>query len=163
MSEAEREGASLRVWGPPSHNPAYVARLRELAGEVGAEMCGELKSTEVAGALAEVDLLVVPSIWYENSPLIILEALATRTPLAVSDCGGMAELVDPGRTGFHFEMGNAEHLAGLLKEVLADRGRLEQLYGEDVKVRRAADDAEALETRYRELVRSRVEADAEGA
>ena len=163
LTDDQKEGAVLRVWGPPSHNPAYVARLRELAVEVGAEMEGELRRDEVPGALAETDLLVVPSIWYENSPLIILEALASRTPLAVSDFGGMAELVEPGRTGFHFNMGDEADLARMLGEVLADRGTLDALYGEDVSVRRASDDAEALEGTYRDLVRARVARDLDEA
>ncbi len=71
----------------------------------------------------------------------------------------MAELVDPGRTGFHFGMGDVDDLARLLREVLGDSERLTSLYGEDVKVRRAADDAEVLEQRYRELLRLRVSAD----
>ncbi|MDF1800243.1 MAG: glycosyltransferase [Planctomycetota bacterium] len=161
LDAESKADASLRIWGPPAHNPTYVARLEELALEVGASVEGELLRAEVSDALAELDLLVVPSIWYENSPLIILEALATRTPLAVSDLGGMAELVEPGATGFHFKMGDDADLAVLLQRVLGDASELTRLYGEDVEVREAADDAEALEETYREFVRRRVQAETE--
>lgn len=154
-----RAGAELRIFGPPAHNPAYVAALREHAAEVGASLEGELARSAVAGALAEIDLLIVPSIWYENSPLIILEALATRTPLAVSDLGGMAELVTPGFTGFHFKMGSDEDLARVLTECLEEPELLARLYGEEVAVRDVRRDAEVLEGTYREFIRAHVEAD----
>ena len=68
---------------------------------------GELERERVPRLLCELDLLVVPSIWFENAPLVIHEALATGTPLLVSRIGGMAELVDEGRTGFLFEVGTS--------------------------------------------------------
>jgi len=163
VDPALRAESELRIFGPPAHNPAYVAALRERAGEVGATLEGELARDAVADALSEIDLLIVPSIWYENSPLIILEALATRTPLAVSDLGGMAELVNPGFTGFHFKMGSAEDLARVLTDCLEDPQLLKQLFSEDVSVRDVRRDAEVLEGTYREFIRAHVESDTEGA
>ena len=158
-----RAHSELRIFGPPAHNPAYVASLRERAAEVGATLEGELARSAVSHALAEIDLLVVPSIWYENSPLIILEALATRTPLAVSDLGGMAELVAPGFTGFHFEMGSAEALGRVLTEVLEEPEKLEKLFGEEIVVRDVRRDAEVLEGTYREFIRAHIEREDVGA
>lgn len=154
-----KANAELRVYGPPSHNPEYVAGLERQAAKVGARMLGRLERDAVTDALAEASLLVVPSIWYENSPLIILEALATHTPLAVSNLGGMAELVQPGATGFHFEMGSAEDLGRVLGEVLAEPAKLERLFDDEVAVRDVRRDAEVLEESYRQYIRMRVERD----
>ena len=159
LSKEQLANAELRIFGPNAHNPAYVASLRERAHKVGATLEGELARAAVADALAEIDLLVVPSIWYENSPLIILEALATRTPLAVSDLGGMAELVQPGHTGFRFEMGSSEALAKVLAECLDEPAKLAALFGDDVVVRDVHRDAEVLENTYREFIRARVTQD----
>ena len=152
-----RGKATLRIFGPPSHNPTYVSKLVSLSLACGATLEGRLAREAVSDALAETDLLVVPSIWYENSPLIILEALATKTPLIVSDLGGMAELVEPGRTGFHFAMGSSEDLERVLRDCMANPAQLDDLYGEDVIVRNVTEDAEDMETSYRAEIRARVE------
>ena len=138
----------LRLFGPLQHDPSYVKAIRALSEEVGAPLRGALKAEEVAGALREIDVLVVPSVWYENSPLIILEALATRTPLVVSDLGGMAELVEPGRSGERFEVGNPDSLAEVLRGYLEEPERLGRLYPEDLEVRSVDLDAERLEHLY---------------
>ena len=130
-----RAKGELTIYGPKTHNPGYVAQLEAEAATCGAVLAGGLTRSEVVRALGRVDLLVVPSVWYENSPLIILEALATSTPLAVTDLGGMAELVKPGISGFRFKMGDAGDLARVLGDVLRDPGLLSALYpsGCDVK------------------------------
>ncbi len=56
--------------------------------------------------MQSVDAVLVPSIWWENSPVVIQEALANGRPVICSDIGGMAENVRPGHDGFHFEAGN---------------------------------------------------------
>lgn len=150
-----RERADLVCYGPTSHSPDYVKVVRDLAQRVGVSLGGALRSEEVPKALARIDLLVVPSVWYENSPLIILEGLATRTPLLVSNLGGMAELVDPGRSGYHFEVGSAESLADQLKRSIEDPEHLGQLYPEAFEVRPVDRDAEELEAWYTEALAAR--------
>ena len=104
---------------------AGAARARAL----GAGLGPSLDRAGVAAALARADLLVVPSLWFENRPLVILEALAARLPVLVSDLGGAAELVEPGRGGWRFRAGDAGELAGRLEDVLARPERLAELAG----------------------------------
>jgi len=84
--------------------------------------------------------------------LTIHEARATRTPLAVSDFGGMAELVEPGVDGWRFDVGSAESLARILEDVLRDPTRLQRLTfdGEPVKDMRTS--AAQMEARYAALL-----------
>jgi len=147
LSADLRERASLTLYGPAHHFPDYVADLERAAAAAGARLAGPIASDDVPRALAQIDLLVVPSVWYENAPLSILEARATRTPLVVSDLGGMAELVEPGRDGWRFRPGDAADLAEKLARVIADPSLLRQLDfgGAPVKgMREVAQDAEAL-------------------
>jgi glycosyltransferase involved in cell wall biosynthesis len=139
-----RARARLTIHGPLEHQPDYVARVRSMAQDLEVELSGRLQRDEVPTALADTDLLVVPSVWYENSPLIILEALATRTPLLVSDLGGMAELVEQGVTGYHFRAGDPADLAVKLAELVADPARLSRLYPEGQAVRDVGEDAHEL-------------------
>jgi len=67
--------------------------------------------------LDEVDAVVVPSTWWENSPVVIEEALARRVPVICSDIGGMAERVRDGVDGWHFAVGNSSSLAEVIGRV----------------------------------------------
>ena len=94
---------------------------------------------------AGIDVLVVPSIWYENSPNVILEAFAHQTPVIASDLGGMAELVDDQKTGLLFVPNDAVDLARKLETLLNDPGLLTRLQGNIVS-------PETLETEMAELL-----------
>jgi glycosyltransferase involved in cell wall biosynthesis len=99
-----------------ANHPDYVARFRDLLAKTAArvEFRGPYRRRDLDRLMAAVDWVIVPSIWWENAPLVIEEALARRRPVVCSDIGGMAERVRPGRDGFHFPAGNAAALAGLL-------------------------------------------------
>jgi glycosyltransferase involved in cell wall biosynthesis len=127
LDAKERARGELALFGSQSHAPEYQARLEALAREAGARLGGRLDREGVARELSSTDLCVVPSLWFENRPLIALEALATRTPLLVSDLGGLAELVEDGHAGWRFAVGDAEDLARRLRAVLADPRALDAI------------------------------------
>jgi glycosyltransferase involved in cell wall biosynthesis len=64
-----------------------------------------------------VDAVIVPSIWWENSPVVIQEALQAGRPVICSNIGGMAEKVRPGLDGLHFAAGQPRSLARLLQSI----------------------------------------------
>jgi glycosyltransferase involved in cell wall biosynthesis len=76
-------------------------------------MQGEPLARLVRGARA----VVVPSEWYENAPLAVLEAQASGKPVIGSHIGGIPELIDEGRTGWLFPAGDMRALAALLGSV----------------------------------------------
>lgn len=67
---------------------------------------GPYQPHELRSRMANVDWVVVPSIWWENSPMVIQEAFVCGRPLLVSDIGGMAEKVEHGRDGLHVACGS---------------------------------------------------------
>ena len=149
-----RARAVLKLIGPAQYHPDYVRRLEQHAAALGVELAGPLAREDVAIELSNTDLLVVPSVWYENSPLVILEALAARTPLLVSDIGGMAELVEEGQSGFRFAVGDATALASRLSSLIEDRSQLERLYRVEEPIKRVDEDAAQLEEVYFEALES---------
>lgn len=151
IDPARRAKGKIEVYGPKSHYPGYVRHLETLCQAAGTRLAGGLAAAEVQVALAGIDVLVVPSVWYENSPLIILEALATRTPLIVSDLGGMAELVQHGETGYTFPVGDADALAELLGRLLDDPAELDELFGDAPPIKSIETDARELEGLYEQL------------
>lgn len=74
------------------------------------EFLGHRNWTDLRPILASARFLAVPSEWYENNPLSIIEALALGIPVLGADIGGIPELVVPGRTGELFESGNESDL-----------------------------------------------------
>jgi glycosyltransferase involved in cell wall biosynthesis len=62
--------------------------------------------------------MVVPSEWYENYPMSVLESLACGTPVIGARIGGIPEIVRDGETGLLFESGNAEELADKIQYLL---------------------------------------------
>ena len=118
-------------------------------------MGGALTREAVARELGASDLVVVPSLWYENSPLVILEARAVGTPLLVSDQGGMAELVEVGRTGWHFKMGDVGDLARMLGELCAEPARLRSLEALGLELPSIEEHVALLEERYLRFARER--------
>ncbi len=155
IPEGLRQKARLTLYGPLDYFPEYVAELKRAATSVGASLPGIVAPDLVPQVYREVDLLVVPSVWFENSPLVILQAIATRTPLLVSDIGGMTELVHPGRHGWRFRAGDPEDLARKLESVLVDPSLLERLDWPENAVKNIDTHAAELAERYRSTLSSR--------
>jgi glycosyltransferase involved in cell wall biosynthesis len=114
--------ASLCIFGGNlEHQPeAFRTRFAALLESAGnrARFYGSYRSEELPRLMQQVDWAVVPSIWWENSPLIIQEAFLHRRPPIVSDIGGMAEKVVHGETGLQFRAGSPEDLADRLRDAL---------------------------------------------
>src|SRR5262249_47941044 len=90
----------LRVYGSLQHRPEYVASLRHLVGDARRiRFCGPFANANVGSVLASLDLLVVPSIWYENTPVVIYEAMAAGCVVLASDVPGIAEVIRDGENG----------------------------------------------------------------
>jgi glycosyltransferase involved in cell wall biosynthesis len=77
----------------------------------GVHMYGQLSSAQTYDAMARAAYLLVPSIWYENFPRVLVEAFACGLPVITSRLGAMAELVEDGFTGLLAEPGDAVSLA----------------------------------------------------
>lgn len=75
------------------------------------EFLGQIDGTQVVTEMAQAAFLVMPSEWYEGFPMVIVESFAYGLPVIASRLGAMAEIVEDGVTGLHFEPGNAVDLA----------------------------------------------------
>ena len=99
-----------------------------LAGTAGiVKLHGRYQPKELPRLLADVDWVVVPSLWYENAPLVIQEAFQHGRPVICSDIGGMAEKVTDGVDGLHFRAGDSAHLAEVMRRAVESPGLWERL------------------------------------
>jgi glycosyltransferase involved in cell wall biosynthesis len=105
----------------PSTNEDLAVYMRRVLGPfAGAvEFIGGLPYSEVARALGDTDICVFPSVW-ENLPYVCLEAMAAGRGVIASSGGGMAEIIDDGRTGRLVQPRNPRGLADAMLEMLAD-------------------------------------------
>jgi glycosyltransferase involved in cell wall biosynthesis len=109
--------------------PGFIESFRALLDRNRARVhfAGPYDRTALGRLMAAVDWVVVPSIWWENSPLVIQEAFAHRRPVLCSNIGGMAEKVRHGRDGFHFQVGDPFDLAGLMLRLAQEDDVWDQL------------------------------------
>ena len=112
-----RADVTLDLHGGVTTHPAYVDEVRRAAdGDARIRLHGPFPEGEQARVLSSIDLLVLPSVWWENSPLTVLEALAAGVPVVASAIGGLPELVAHDDTGLLVPPGDA----GALREALED-------------------------------------------
>jgi glycosyltransferase involved in cell wall biosynthesis len=111
--------AELHLFGA-APDPSYEADLRRRARSNDVHWRGSLRHAERWRAFREIDVLVVPSIWYENSPLTIHEALTAKVPVIGSAIGGIPELVENEVSGLIFPAGSVDGLAACLQQVVED-------------------------------------------
>lgn len=80
------------------------------------EMCGYVSGNNLYSLVSKAKFVIVPSEWYENNPLSIIESFALGTPVIASKIGGIPELVIDGKTGFLFSPKNENELIGCIRE-----------------------------------------------
>ena len=78
-------------------------------------LSGNMLKETTRNALA----VIVPSEWYENAPISILEALAFGKPVVGAQIGGIPEMIDEGVNGYLFEPGNVDDLKEKLELILS--------------------------------------------
>lgn len=105
--------AEFHIFGPiAGDNLAYSYFVsRQLSAVADLTFHGHYDGSKVIDLMRGMDWIVVPSIWWENAPVVIEEALIAGRPVICSNIGGMAEKVENGVFGLHFEVGNAAALA----------------------------------------------------
>jgi glycosyltransferase involved in cell wall biosynthesis len=104
---------------PPEFQEDFLKRLEKVGGNV--ILHGPYEPQRVDALMQSVDMVIVPSIWWENSPVVIQEAFRNGTKVICSDIGGMLEKVGP---RWCFARGIASELCRLLKDAqLGNIGR----------------------------------------
>lgn len=129
ISVLKREDIEINLIGSGEEENNY----KTLASECGVlhqlRFWGKIPSQDIEKVFAETDIYCLPSIWPENQPVSITEAMASGIPVVASNLGGSKELVMDGKTGLLFEAGNEVDLAEKL-ECLIDNEEKRKEYGE---------------------------------
>jgi len=88
---------------------------------------GFVPDEELTQLYQKANITAVPSIWYDNSPMVIYESLVNGTPVIGSRIGGIPELVEDGYNGFLFKAGNMDELKEILDNLIKNPDELKRL------------------------------------
>jgi glycosyltransferase involved in cell wall biosynthesis len=127
---------------------SYRERLQPLLAYPNVLYHGRLQRDQLASALGSMDVLVVPSIWPENSPLVIREAFMAGVPVIASRIGGIPETVADGAGGLLFSPGDAGDLRRVLRRLIDEQELLPRLRAAIPAVRTIPDDVTSMRSRY---------------
>jgi len=126
----------------------YYEVIRRKIRDKNAGLMGEFDPSYAGEVFRGIDVLVVPSIWNENSPLVIHEALASNTAVIASRIGGIPELITDGVNGLLFEPGDPDDLAQKMRYLVDNPRSLGRIAGFDSKIKHIADYAQEMEDLY---------------
>ncbi|MBU0753599.1 MAG: glycosyltransferase family 4 protein [Planctomycetes bacterium] len=147
---------SLHIWGEvlPFHKDTnYGHRLAVLTKgwESSIQFHGRYENKDVPGILAGLDVVVVPSIWYEAFCLTIREGFLAGVPVIASNFGAMAEAIEDGETGLLFNVGDSVDLSEKMKLLLDQPALRRKLAAAPKKVATVAENVAGLKRIYREV------------
>jgi glycosyltransferase involved in cell wall biosynthesis len=125
----EEKGVRTLIDAWTRHAPPMdleIAGDGDLAPEVAAAAAkcprirwlGRMPKADLYERMKGAAALIVPSVWYEPFGLVVVEAFAMGLPVIASKIGALADIVQHGRTGLHFEAGNAEDLAAQVRSMI---------------------------------------------
>jgi glycosyltransferase involved in cell wall biosynthesis len=115
----------VKVFGNTTEYPDYFQKLCDLAeDDPRISFMGTFPNEKIGDVLTDIDILVVPSIWYENTPLVVYSAQASGCPVIGTNVGGISEAIQDEENGLLFERGSAKALAHAIQKVSADRNLL---------------------------------------
>jgi glycosyltransferase involved in cell wall biosynthesis len=118
----------LKIYGALDESSQYLQRLVSLAANNSSiEFLGTFPNQDIATVMSRIDVLVVPSLWFENAPLVVHSALADKCPVIASSFPGITELIQDGLNGLLFEPGNSTMLVECLERLLAEPALLSRL------------------------------------
>jgi glycosyltransferase involved in cell wall biosynthesis len=140
------------VAGDPQVGPGYHAQLQGAASGLPVRFSGPFDAADVPHVYGNLDVLVVPSLWPENSPLVIHEAFMHGVAVVGSRIGGIPGLIQDGVNGFTYEAFSPEALASVLQRFLDDRGLAARLASCAPAVKTISEDAQDWESRYNALL-----------
>lgn len=148
------EQAELTIYGQADvKSDRYLQALQhQAAAAPNIKFAGFVENDNISEIYGQIDVLVVPSIWPENSPITILEALAHGIPIIASSVPGITDLVQHEVNGLIFANQEAQDLARQMSRCLESPELVARLAGRCKMVKSLAEDVRALTGLYSEVI-----------
>ncbi len=108
-SFSKLENLNLFVVGSGTEESIAKDEVRKI-GAHNISFLGFREGEELKNLIRNARFVIVPSEWYENNPMTIIESYSLSTPVIGAEIGGIPEIIDDGKTGFCFKSGDVEEL-----------------------------------------------------
>lgn len=143
--------AELRIYGNYSPNSEYVKRIFEkVEKKRNIKFVGRFEN--IKDPYSQIDILAFPSIWYENCPLVLMEAQATKTPVLASNLGAIPEFVEEGKTGLLFQPNNSSDLYEKIRFIVEHPELIEKFKANIKPPKSIKEQAKEIESVYKTLL-----------
>ena len=149
-----RVDLELHVFGAPNRwTQSYFEGLKQMTAHCPfVTFHGRFDNKKISSVLQQFDVLVLPSIWFENAPLTLNEAAISGTPILVSDRGGMLEFVRNNNYGWTFKLGDSRDLAEKIHKLADDPALVPTLGGNPPRIKSVETNASELLAVYCQLL-----------
>jgi len=128
MKKLTKRPVELKIYGELDVSHEYTRNLIKMSsGYPMIKFCGTFLNDKIGEIFSSIDALIVPSLWRENSPLVIYSAQAAGCPVVGSDMPGIAEIIEHKKNGLLFGAGDPSQLAAAIETLLNNRGLLKKL------------------------------------
>lgn len=131
LKKRERKKVTLNIYGAnlekqsAEFQKSIEALREETKGLVNFK--GSYQPEQLTGLMSQNDVLIIPSVWWENSPMVIQEAFSHGMPVVCSNIGGMKEKIIDGVNGLHFNVADPDSLSDVVRRLIADETLLPAL------------------------------------
>jgi glycosyltransferase involved in cell wall biosynthesis len=127
FQKVKQNNIKLKIYGS-GENKEYINNLKNISKKDDRiQFCGVYQQENLGTILSNLDIMVIPSLWYETYCMTLHEALACKVPVIASDIGVMSENIEDNVNGFLFEMGNTNQLEGILRKIANQPSILNQI------------------------------------
>lgn len=129
---------------------AELEKLKEENNLTNVKFVGSKDRNELKSIVAKSQFVVLPSQWYENSPLVIYESFALGKPVIGANIGGIPEFINSGENGFLFEVGNVDEIVNKINILLNDHSKIKEF---GARAREKAEKQFAPEQHYQKIIK----------
>ncbi len=141
--------AELSVYADLQDETPYHRELAEMAKMPNVRFVGRFDHHRIGEVLGSLDVIAVPSLCYENDPLVVQEAYLAGLPVVASSLGALEEKVLNARTGLTFVPGDDADLAQKLRRLAVEPGLLSRLASDLPRPPTVGENARCIEEVYR--------------
>jgi len=131
LSKKIRKQVTLDIFGSALSNQAgeFQEKIQALINRCGGRVRfhGPYEPEEMSRLMAEVDWVIMGSVWWENSPMVIQEAFKYGRPVIAPDIGGMAEKARTGHGGLNYRARDSISLANTIKRIVEQPDLFDQV------------------------------------
>jgi len=154
FNKVSNKNVELRIYGIYNPNSIYFRELKTRIKNTNIKFMGRFE--DVKEPYSEIDVLVVPSLCYETGgpmgPMVIREALATKTPVIASRVGSVSELSIDNVNGLLFEAKNPRDLLKKIMKIVKDQELIDKFKANIKPIKSIEEQAGEIEIIYKSLV-----------